>query len=887
MSPDRQIEPRHSAQTYPPSEASPEEARLPAELPVPEQHKKGTDALETLPPGRMLGTFRVLQHIGSGGMGQVYRAVDKRLNREVAIKILPLVYARELDLVSRFQAEARAASSLNHPNIVAIHDIGREGDLCWIVSELVDGQSLRALIESGPIKSRRVIEIGSQIAEGLAAAHAGGLIHRDLKPENIMITRENRVKILDFGLAKSSTPSAIGPANTTVTQIGEVLGTPGYMSPEQVAGGPIDQRSDIFSLGVILYEMLTHERPFTGANRVSVMHATLMEDPPPVLSPELARITARCLEKQPQRRFQSAADAAFALQMVSGSTSQTLIAPLSRRRPWRKWVLLAGACVLAGAGLFWIGLKARPAQPPLQGTMRQLTWDDALTTGAAISPDGRLVAYASDRANGRDLNIYVQQIDGGGTLQLTNDGEANDEPTFSPDGSQIAFHSRRGYGGVYEVPAIGGDRHLIAAGGRHPRFSPDGQLMLYARVGSEASFFGGWGAELFVQPLAGGAPVLITRACSHVVAEAVWSPDSRHILATATCGGKLGLWLIDRDGATIRQTNGGQLWDDQHLNLPHGLTFQNLDQWLTNPPRVMLPLMQGDAQYEVTMAISSDGLKFSGSPERLNFGPGRTIHGSMSANGRIALTASEQFSNLWELPIDLAGHATGKPFQITRSRAPLIQQTLSRDGRTLAFVVVACGTRRTAGLESGEPVCHAGDNSDWVDPASRLQPGRVQDQLRNRPRRPRDRYSWRGGRRHLPQRGRLCERLVIRRPRIPVDWPHTRSTGHCGGGPGNLETDACLERSRLQLVPGALLAESKIHHFQRHAEPAFPHLCRSAANGIGSRRRLDSPYERRHLGRQAAPLRRRQAPVLRFRSRRVPLYLGSTAFARHASHRYA
>jgi eukaryotic-like serine/threonine-protein kinase len=688
------------------------ELQLTIESPIdtPEQSSLSSKDATMLVPGHRLGRFRILQYIGGGGMGQVYRAADPRLDRDVAIKILPGAFVRDPDLLSRFQAEARAASALNHPNVVAIYDIGREDDLCWIVSELIIGHSLRWVLEAGKLTPRRVMEIGSQIAEGLAAAHAAGFIHRDLKPENIMLTREDRVKILDFGLAKSAVRTAGLSAGATATQVGVILGTPGYMSPEQIAGGPIDPRSDIFSLGVILYEMLAEKRPFTGIDRMSVWHATLTENPPalpPAVPPDLIRITERCLEKKPERRLQSAADVAFALQMAAGAGTLTPL-PLPSRQIRRvsRVMLTAGAYAIAAAALIWLGLKLRPVESPLQGTLRQLTWDEALTTDGTISSDGRFVAYASDRADGRNLNIFVQQTDGTGTLQLTNDSEANDEPTFSPDGSRIAFESRHATGGIREVAALGGEISLIVAGGRHPRYSPNGRFILYAKVGSEASLFGGWGAELFVQPILGGTPILITRGCAHVVAEAVWSPDSQNVLASATCDGTLGLWLLSADGKTRQLTNGADLWNKLRLNSTQGLTLQSLDQWLTDPPRILLPVTDGDIEYEMAVPISSQGSRFLEPVRRINFGPGITFHAAASENGRIVLTSIEHSSNLWELPIDITGHMSGKPRQITRSKGILIHPALSRDGRNVAFVLAhsARDELQVLNLESHAPV---------------------------------------------------------------------------------------------------------------------------------------------------------------------------------------
>src|ERR1017187_6279168 len=245
-------------------------------------------------------------------MGEVWRARDARLKREVAIKVLPVGVARDPDRIARFEREARAASALNHPNIVSVYDIGCDNGTYWIATELVRGGTLRRAIEAGPLPTPKAVEIARQVAAGLAAAHAAGLVHRDLKPDNIMVTRDGHVKILDFGLAKQRR-SAQDSTTTDLTDEGVVLGTAGYMSPEQVRGEAVDHRSDLFSFGVVLYEMLGGKRAFAGASSVEVMNAILKEEPPELpasVPPALGRIVRRCLEKEPARRFQSAADLA-------------------------------------------------------------------------------------------------------------------------------------------------------------------------------------------------------------------------------------------------------------------------------------------------------------------------------------------------------------------------------------------------------------------------------------------------------------------------------------------------------------------------------------------------------------------------------------------------
>ncbi|HEY7368918.1 MAG TPA: serine/threonine-protein kinase, partial [Thermoanaerobaculia bacterium] len=322
-----------------------------------------------LPPGTRLGPYSILAPLGAGGMGEVYRARDNRLSRDVAIKVLPAAYAQDPDRLRRFRQEAIAASALNHPNILTVHDVGDVEGAPYVVSELLEGETLRERLTSGPLPSRKAVEIGIQIADGLAAAHEKGIVHRDLKPENLFLTTDERVKILDFGLAKRSRPdegreSGSGAKTVTAgTQSGVVLGTLGYMSPEQVRGHSADHRSDIFALGATLYEMLTGRRAFAGASPADTMSAILREEPAllpsaPDFPPALAQIVRRCLEKSPVERFQSARDLRFALQeSLRGSDTEAKAPPASRPTRGILWVALAGLLLLA----LWLVRTFTPA----------------------------------------------------------------------------------------------------------------------------------------------------------------------------------------------------------------------------------------------------------------------------------------------------------------------------------------------------------------------------------------------------------------------------------------------------------------------------------------------------------------------------------------------
>ena len=284
--------------------------------------------------GDKLGPYEIIAPLGAGGMGEVYRAQDSRLNRQVAVKVLPPAFAEDMDRLRRFEREAQAAGSLNHPNIVAVYDFGRHENSVYVVTELLEGETLRARMQESAVPVRKAVEYAVQVCRGLAAAHAKAITHRDIKPENLFLNTDGFVKILDFGLAKVA-PSAgaektSAPTAAMETDPGVVMGTVAYMSPEQVRGQAVDQGSDIFSLGVVLYELIAGRRPFVGASTVDTMSAILKEDAadlPETTPPVLGRIVQRCLEKKPEDRFESARDLGFALESVSGSSSREKVAP--------------------------------------------------------------------------------------------------------------------------------------------------------------------------------------------------------------------------------------------------------------------------------------------------------------------------------------------------------------------------------------------------------------------------------------------------------------------------------------------------------------------------------------------------------------------------------
>src|SRR5271163_778102 len=384
----------------------------------------------SLANGTKLGPYEIIAPIGAGGMGEVYRARDTRLGREVALKVLPESFSRDADRLRRFEQEARAVAALNHPNILAIHDIGEESGSPFIVSELLEGNSLRAELDQGPLPARKASDYAAQIAQGLAAAHDKNIVHRDLKPENIFLTKEGRVKILDFGLAKlAPAHGAKGDSShsdgltltSSPTEAGVVMGTAGYMAPEQVRGSAVDSRTDIFAFGAVLYEMVSGQRAFRRDTAAETMTAILKEDPPELsdlahpVSPGLERIVRRCLEKQPEQRFQSAKDLAFALEALSGTTSSgstsrtgvnAAIAAKPEKPRWLGYLTAAALSVALGAAIVWY---SRPAPSP-PAAFNRVSFHRGEVIDARFAPDGKTVIYSA-KLNGGPLDTYIIRED--------------------------------------------------------------------------------------------------------------------------------------------------------------------------------------------------------------------------------------------------------------------------------------------------------------------------------------------------------------------------------------------------------------------------------------------------------------------------------------------
>ncbi len=426
----------------------------------------------TLAAGSKLGPYEILGQIGAGGMGEVYRAKDPRLGREVAIKVLPPSFSQDADRLRRFEQEAKAAGVLNHPNITAVYDIGSHDDAPYVVQELLEGETLRAELAVGPLSPNKATEYALQITQGLAAAHDKGIVHRDLKPENLFVTKDGRVKILDFGLAKLTevAPSVQAtnlPTAAASTEPGLVMGTLGYMSPEQVKGKPADARSDIFAFGAVFYEMLSGKRAFHGDSAGETMASILREEPPELsvtnqnISPGLERIVRHCLEKNPERRFQSSSDIAFALQTLSVSSASALGgAPrLSERRvprglAWGVAGLLAGA---VAAALLPIGHKSAPLSPGQPIRFEVAAPPEHRVVGTiALARDGSHLAFTARGPDGSTM-LWIRAL-GDPKAAMLRGTEGAELPFWSPDGRSVGFFAS---GALKRIAIAGGQPQTL------------------------------------------------------------------------------------------------------------------------------------------------------------------------------------------------------------------------------------------------------------------------------------------------------------------------------------------------------------------------------------------------------------------------------------------
>ena len=631
-----------------------------------------------LTSGTKLGPYEILAPLGAGGMGEVYRARDTRLNRDVAIKVLPEALANDADRLRRFEQEARTIAALNHPNILGIHDIGTHDGAPFLVSEFLEGQTLRDKLVSGPMPVRRAIEYALGIAQGLAAAHEKGIVHRDLKPENVFVTRDGRIKVLDFGLAKLVRPEESHETAVTLTSPptlpGMVMGTVGYMSPEQVRGEPIDPRSDIFSFGALLYEMLTGKRAFKRETSAETMTSILREEPQALNDTgwqgplELQRILVRCLEKNVERRFQSASDLAFAIESLSGTSAAKSVPQPKSRRAWLPWII--AAALLIGTSVWkMVRPAAAPANPLEKAHFTRVT--DFKSVEAAISADGRFVAFVSDHDG--PFDVWLTQVGTGRLINLTQ-GKVSPLPGplrsvgFSGDGSEIWIGGGDVGMRVRLMLLTGGTpRNFLGEEAVNLAWSPDGERIVYHTFGNGDPMFmadrSGANAQRIFQDRPG--------IHNHFPA---WSPDGRWIYFShgTPATGEMDLWRIDPAGRN-----------------PERLTQINTD--------VAYPTPVGDRTV-FYVARDEDGsgpwlwafdLKRRDS-QRVSIGLEQYTSVQASADGRkLVATISNPVAALWTVPIldRVAEEHDVKPFTVPTERA-----LAPRFGGSSLFYLSSLGT---------------------------------------------------------------------------------------------------------------------------------------------------------------------------------------------------
>jgi serine/threonine protein kinase len=621
-------------------------------------------------PGTRVGPYQILGHLGEGGMGTVYKARDTRLGREVAIKTSKEVFS------GRFQREARAISSLNHPHICTLFDVGPD----FLVMELVEGETLAARLERGRLSMESVLGYGAQIADALSAAHARGIVHRDLKPANIMVTSMG-VKVVDFGLAKMA---ASVEFSETVTDSQTIVGTPAYMAPEQLEGREADARTDIFALGLVLYEMATRRKPFKGENRAELI-ADIMRGEPALgvlTPPNFAHLVERCLAKDPNNRWQTTRDVSLELQFLT--RAQPPAQPPRRARG--RWLVAAAAVSSAAALALWY-FQGSPAEP----VVVPLTTDPGLQSWPSFSPDGTRVAYSWNGVSPDNFDIWVRQIGPGAPQRLTSDPEWDVAPRWSPDGTWIAFSRRQGSNtGVYVIPSLGGPERkvgdadaLISDQDWNPTlavasdWSHDGQWLLVAKRPS-----GGRGSGLALLSFETGDHKQLTSPAVGSDGDAKLAPDGRAIAFRRDNPARLMVLPLARSGEPRGQPK----------EILHGTNQIPRDiAWSADSRELIVSF--GDAESSRLWRVPAS----SGTARMLSFAPMGANFPAVARHGdRMAFSQEHWHQNIWSLELDRSGQAIGPAVRAFDSTASEYAAQFSPDGTRVVFQSSRSGTGVTA-----------------------------------------------------------------------------------------------------------------------------------------------------------------------------------------------
>jgi eukaryotic-like serine/threonine-protein kinase len=634
--------------------------------------------------GCRIGAYQVLAPIGAGGMGEVYRARDTRLGREVAIKILPRAFTADPDRLARFEREARVLASLNHPHIAAIYgleeapvDAGPHtppgSPVRALVLELVDGETLAERIAragSRGLPINDALDIARQVAEALDAAHEKGIVHRDLKPANIKVTPQGAVKVLDFGLAKlEASEGADGAAEAPTitvndTREGLIVGTAAYMSPEQARGQAVDKRTDIWSFGCVVYEMLTGRAAFGRATLTDTLAAVINSEPdwtclPAEIPSYMSRLVRRCLAKEPRQRFRDIGDARFELQEAPPEPVASDKAPAAAKRRLRPAAVVALSLAVgaAVAGLVAWGLAAgtRPAPPAAVAEavrVSRLTDSKGLEEFPAVSPDGKSVAFVADTAGNRQ--IFVRLIAGGGTLQLTQEGADHIYPRWAPDSASILYYSPAPDGNmpgaIWEIPALGGSTRRIASSLGAVDVSHDGSRIVFPHLANgrmELAVSARDGSNLkAIAPLEPGYYYLTPR----------WSPDDRTIAYQRGFANAHEIFVVPADGGEPRQIT-------HHGALIEGLT------WTTTSASILFSSSQGTTMWYLPptnlWSIDADGRNL----RQLTFGEGSYAYPDVTRGGVVVASRVRREFDIWRYPVD------GSPVDNARRGVRITNQT--------------------------------------------------------------------------------------------------------------------------------------------------------------------------------------------------------------------
>jgi len=639
--------------------------------------------------GYKFSHYELVERLGEGGMGEVWKARDTRLNRFAAIKFLRNTTGTPADARKRFLQEAQSASSLRHPNIITIYELGEEAGCDFIAMEYVAGKTLDHAIPRKGLPLAQALAYAIPLADGLARAHSAGIIHRDLKPSNVMVGDDGVLKLLDFGLAKLSAvhPASAEDATRTLqaeTERGVILGTVSYMSPEQAEGKEVDARSDIFSFGAVLYEMLSGRRAFQGETRISTLAAILNREPRPLreLSEDLPReaeqLLKRCLRKNPARRIQTMADLKVALEDLKEESESAVVWVPEVRRPGRRAAAAAlAAGLLIGAMGAWLWMRGRaPVRAAV--SLTRITSDPGLSGWPALSPDGKLIAFASDRSGEGNLDIWVRQTSGGEPIRITRN-KANDlEPNFSPDSSRIAFRSERDGGGIYVVSALGGEERLLIRQGYAPLFSPDGKWISY-RAGGEGGSTGR--RFLYVVPASGGAPAPVQSNLTGLI-EGIWAPDSRSLLL-AGADPK----TFARDWCTVDIEGGATRCLAVADSLkPYGIGIPDPTAWVGD--YVYCAAATGDAQNLWRVRLARNRARAI-SAERLTTSTGQESQPSVAAIAdgalQVAFASGNSKLEIWSMPLAAGGKGNGDPQRLSGGSVNEYWPSITPDGRRLAY----------------------------------------------------------------------------------------------------------------------------------------------------------------------------------------------------------